>query len=94
MQIDFQIAGAPATFKRSWLTGASNIETSQGVVPVKRARNPSTWFHVGRTNAASVRVGEHDVMIEWAGPPVFRAFVPLRYTILVDGEEVATKKGY
>jgi hypothetical protein len=94
MQIDFQIATAPATFKRSWLTGASNIETSDGVVPVKSARSPGTHFHVGRTNSAAVRVGEHDVAIEWTGPPLFRAFVPLRYRILVDGEEVATKKGY
>jgi hypothetical protein len=93
MQIDFSLGKTSASFKRSWLTGKSTITTSEGVYPVRSPWDPRTHFSVRPNRVSTARVAERDVVIEWTGPRLFRAFRPLTYRILVDGKEVATKTG-
>ena len=94
MQIDFSIGPERATFERSWVTGKSTISAGEKVVTVASPGSLGTHFHFGRTRTSEVSVGGHDVMVEATGPPAFRALFPLNYRILVDGAEVASRRGF
>jgi hypothetical protein len=63
MEILFDIAGTPAKFRRSNMTGRARLEAGSRVVTLQSPFRLSTHFFLARERTLRCRIGEHDIEI-------------------------------
>jgi hypothetical protein len=92
MKIPFDIAGAPAEFRRSPHTGRAELRVGDDVILLQSPYHPSGWFEFRSRRVWRRQVGEHDVEIVKVRS-MFGGGGPQSYTISVDNTVVAEATG-
>ena len=94
MKISFDIAGAPAEFRRSPHTGRVELRLADDVILLQSPYQPSGWFEFRSRRVWRRRVGEHDVeIVKVRSMTPGGGTRPQSYTISVDNTVVAEATG-
>ena len=95
MEIEFEIDGNPARFRRDDWTGRAELSVGTDTFPLQSPWNPKTHFSLGTRRTWRHRLGNHLVEIvkvrprfNWGGTQ------PNSFTVLVDNQVVAQQDGW
>jgi hypothetical protein len=94
MRIHFSVGEAPAEFGLSWLTGHAELRIGHEVCVLQSALDVRTHFSFSRVRTWRHSTNGHLVTIESVGAAVLRPLFPRLYRVAVDGNLVATVRGY
>ena len=94
MQIDFNVDGATAEFRRSWVTGRAELVIEGRKELLQDPLYLGTHFELSLTRTWHVKFGDHEIQIEKIRPIWVAGFRPQLYRVLVDGKVVAEERGY
>ena len=93
MQIAFEVAGAPAEFRRDAVTGKTLLKVGNEIAEPENPHSLATGFSFRLRRTWRYRVGDHGVEIEKVRPLLFAGFRPNSFTVRVDGTIVAQAQG-
>jgi hypothetical protein len=93
MEISFKIAGVPAQFSRSWLTGRAELRAANNVISIASPYRISTHYRFATSCVWEARVDGHDVKISQVRPAILAGVRPHFYTVSVDDTVVAEATG-
>ncbi|BDB45238.1 MULTISPECIES: hypothetical protein [Mycobacterium] len=94
MEINFQVGGSAAQFRRSPITGSASVIVDSQKTSVSSPFNPATYFSMKTLKTWRVSHRGHTVEIEKVRPQMFGGLRPAHYVVRVDGAEVANTRGY
>jgi hypothetical protein len=93
MQIDFDIAGQPATFSRSATTGRAELLVDGAVTLLQDPMKFSTHFDLATEQSWVCDVAGHQVKVVKRRPQLVGGFRKNTFTISVDDAVVAAAEG-
>jgi hypothetical protein len=93
MQIDFEVAGVPASFRRNDMTGRAESQVGGEVQTIQSPYRLSTHFDIRTRIAWARRVGEHEIVIVRTRPRILGGIRANTFSISVDGVPVAEATG-
>lgn len=93
MQLDFSVAGAPATFTRNPDTGLAELAWNGETQRLQSPWNPLTHVSFGTTRTWERTLGGQKVVISVTRPRMAGGLRDNAYTVTVDGAVVAEATG-
>ena len=94
MEIPFPVGDRVAQFRISPLTERASLLVDSQKTTLASPFNPATHFSMQTVKVWRVSHREHTIEIEKERPQIFGGFRPATYVVRVDGEEVASTRGY
>jgi hypothetical protein len=94
MRIHFSVGETPVEFAWSWLTGHADLRIGHEVCALQSALDLRSHFSFSRVRTWRHSVDGHQLTIESVGAAVLRPLFPRLYRVVVDGNLVATLRGY
>lgn len=93
MQLDFAVAGAPASFTRNPDTGLAELRWNDETIRLQSPWNPLTHLSFGTTRTWERTLDGHAVVISVTRPRMAGGLRDNTYRISVDGAAVAEAVG-
>jgi hypothetical protein len=93
VQLDFEIDGVPATFRRSYWTGRGELSVRGEAETLQSPYRFWTHFHLRNRVAWRRRVNGHEVDIVKVRPRILGGWRANRFTVSVDNTVVADRVG-
>ena len=93
MLLRFDVAGTPAEFRWSGLTGSAVLDVGNETTQLQDPTNLSTHFRASTTRGWKHRVDGHDIEIVKVRPLFFAGLRRNHFTVKVDGAVVAESSG-
>lgn len=94
MQIDFKAGDQNLRFKRNWFTGRAILETPDGSETLSSPYAATTHISLSLNETWFASFRSHAITIEKVRPLLMAGFRPQNYQIFVDGDVVASARGY
>jgi len=93
MQMTFEVDGQEAEFRRSAVTGRSELRVGDDVTCLQSPYHFTTHFNLKKKTVWKHRVGEHEVEIVKVRPGFLGGMRPNSFTVSVDDRVVTESHG-
>jgi hypothetical protein len=94
MEIGFSVGGVQAAFRRNHFTGKAVLMVGDDRQSLQNVLNPGTQYSLSNERKWQRQVNGHQIEIVKDRPMFLSALRPHSYTVLVDNQIVAERKGY
>lgn len=93
VDISFRISGQTAHFRRNGFTGKAELLYDDGRILLQSVWRVTTHIRLNTERTWTACLGGHDIEIVMVRPQALAFALPKEFTILVDGEVVAERRG-
>jgi hypothetical protein len=94
MQLTFEVDGQEAEFRRSAVTGRSELQVGEDVTCLESPYRFTTHFNLRKKTVWNHRVGDHQVEIVKVRPGLLGGFRANSFTVSVDDHVVTESHGH
>jgi len=94
MRIEFDVDGSPVEFRWNNWTGKTDLLVAAETIHLTDALDPqAVMFSYSLIRTWHCRIAEHEVEVEKTRPLFFAGLRPNKFTVKVDGQMVAQRRG-